>query len=170
MNYVKFIVGIVIAIALIGVTATFIGDMTQEKVREEVVTFEVVENMGSYSSTPNVYDILLSYAVFDDSDIINLVDLELIDIAENIGQFTYSDGYFYLSNGTYALFNEYDISGTFSNDDNYLTDGDIVTLTFEVTTPPTIDGTIAPLLLLAPIILTAVAITYVYTNKDKFLK
>lgn len=165
MKWIKISIGAVIAIISLGIIATSVSGITQETVREKVVTFEVLTET---TITGGTYDSL------HDS----------LDYAVGVGlpiTFTYNSTVY---NGSYILSSANDTMTIYfgnseyfnlNHDDTWFQEdpdvivvmvGDTFDFTLEVAQPPQLTGTTATLILLAPLIFVGGVLGYLLYKQN----
>ena len=170
MKWVKVAIGAVIAISVVPIIALSVFNLTQEKVREEVVSFTL--NVIADTYTPiNAFDDIILYGnenvigYFD-----NIIEIKYNNIVTNDYRLGVSDP----NNITIASisldgFDIIDIDGNYIIVDGIFSNNDTLEITFEVTTPPVLSGVTATLLALTPLIFVGGVLSYflVKTNLKK---
>lgn len=169
MKWVKVAIGAVIAIAVVPMIAISVSNLTQEKVREEVVTFEVLTLSTVTNGTYNLID---EYVIFDfdefgagySSNVISVKvnDDTLVDGSIGLGE---TDVRITDDSGDYDFLVNSD--DTITSEGYNIQVGDVWEITFEVTQAPILSGISATLLLLAPLIFVSGILYFIYNNKQE---
>jgi hypothetical protein len=169
MKWIKVAIGALIAIISIGIIATGVYKMTQEKVRVEVVTFEVV-NDDPPTFSNGIYQSLLDLSELDDDGFVtNITSMKIngllftkpIVFVSDIATYNIMPD----STGYYDI-DAIDIDDTFRSAGYDVVIGDTFEITFEVTQPPHLTGISATLILLTPIIFTGGILIYLLKKQN----
>ena len=167
MKWVKTAIGAVIAIISIGIIAKSVYNMTQEtEIIPKEVEFTVNVNETTY--TPNVFENIMLYSDIDGEGHVNNISVVKFNnnvVTNDISIILEYDA-FYIYSISQDGADVFDDDGLYHIEDGIFQDGDIITIVFEVTTPPTLSGVIATLLTLS-ILVFASAILFSFYNIRK---
>ena len=176
MKWIKTAIGAVIAVFSISIIATSVYGMTQERVGEEVVTFEVLTyDSGSGTVTSGTYDKLEMYSIKEYDEFYNIIVTNVTSILIN-GVETLSENFYMGYNDVEGYYDLYDTNEE-NNDVIHLDDtletsleaitlNDTVSITFEVTQPPHLTGSVATLILLTPLICIGGFLIYLFRKQN----
>lgn len=143
---VLIVVGALVAIAMIPIIVVSINRITQEKVKEEVIIFEILTLDGVEGTiTQGTYDLL--YDKIGSS--YNLIDLKVNDISEG-GYLSSQSSIVNVNIQTSSI--QVKSDDTINHYQGVFDIGDTFEITFEVTTPAQVTGVGAALLGLVPIL------------------
>ena len=167
MKWVKVAIGAVIAILSIGIIATSVYGMTQETLKEKVVTFEIV-TFSDFSGTTDidVYTLIDNYSVLEGNNVINVKSIKVNNNDEG-SIIQLQDDNYAIFGGNYSIVikpeNVIQVDGT----PTPVEVNDVWAITFEVTQPPQLSGVSLTLILLIPLIFTGGVLAYLL-NKQEF--
>lgn len=161
---ISLVILIVISITILPIVTLSVFNLTQEGVKEEIVTFELLDD-GDLGY--NVYDKINEYAIYDDyARATNFVSISVNDNIVDIASITFTSSIY--------IIDIYSLDGNplkIYNDGTYIIDGfdviigDIISITFEVPQAPVISGVTATLLTLIPLLFVGLYVIYPFVSK-----